>query len=209
MIAAGTLAVQGSFLMVLVVGGLRVADRSASLADLVAFLLYMTYLLIPVGTARRALGAIRRGRSALQHVNEVLSLPLEPAVARISRSPARGRAGSSADAGQLSPALEFAMSGLPTTRGVRCCVVSRSRFRAVAGSYWSGPTGPGSRACSPWSSGLAGAAWNAYGRTSLRGAGCAGERDRESARTGQSLGRSGPAPRRARPGSPRSGPRTG
>jgi ABC-type bacteriocin/lantibiotic exporter with double-glycine peptidase domain len=44
------MALNGSFLVVLVVGGVRVANGTASLGDLVAFMLYMT---IPISNASR------------------------------------------------------------------------------------------------------------------------------------------------------------
>jgi ABC-type multidrug transport system fused ATPase/permease subunit len=49
MSSAVELAVQGSFLLVLVVGGMRVGSGGAgSLGDLVAFLLYASYLVMPL-----------------------------------------------------------------------------------------------------------------------------------------------------------------
>ncbi|MGK5642424.1 ABC transporter ATP-binding protein, partial [Streptomyces sp. URMC 126] len=55
------LAVHGSFLLVLVIGGLRVDGRTHSLGDLVAFLLYASYLVVPLSSVFRAAGLIQRG----------------------------------------------------------------------------------------------------------------------------------------------------
>jgi ATP-binding cassette subfamily B protein/ATP-binding cassette subfamily C protein len=72
------LAVQGSFLIVLVIGGLRVAGRDNSLGDLVAFLLYASYLVLPLSSVFRAVGLIQRGMGAYQRIDRALRLPVEP-----------------------------------------------------------------------------------------------------------------------------------
>ncbi|WP_055565714.1 ABC transporter ATP-binding protein [Streptomyces atriruber] len=75
------LAVQGSFLLVLVIGGLRVTGHANSLGDLVAFLLYASYLVLPLSSVFRAVGLIQRGMGAYQRIEEALRLPAEPAPA--------------------------------------------------------------------------------------------------------------------------------
>jgi ABC-type multidrug transport system fused ATPase/permease subunit len=75
---ASALAINGSFLVVLLVGGIRVANGTTSVAELVAFLLYLTYLTAPIGAAFQAVSAIQQGMGALQRINEVLALPREP-----------------------------------------------------------------------------------------------------------------------------------
>ncbi|MGP3980307.1 ABC transporter ATP-binding protein [Streptomyces sp. KR80] len=75
---ASQLAVDGSFLVVLLVGGLRVAQGTTSVADLVAFLLYMTYLVVPIGSVFQAMSALQQGSGALHRINEALALPREP-----------------------------------------------------------------------------------------------------------------------------------
>ncbi|MFG3505423.1 ABC transporter ATP-binding protein [Streptomyces sp. NPDC047821] len=72
------LAVQGSFLIVLVIGGLRVSGHANSLGDLVAFLLYASYLVLPLSSVFRAVGLIQRGMGAYQRIEEALHLPVEP-----------------------------------------------------------------------------------------------------------------------------------
>ncbi|RSS83789.1 ABC transporter ATP-binding protein, partial [Streptomyces sp. WAC06614] len=73
------LAVQGSFLVVLVIGGLRVSGHANSLGDLVAFLLYASYLVLPLSSVFRAVGLIQRGMGAYQRIEQALLLPVEPA----------------------------------------------------------------------------------------------------------------------------------
>ncbi|MFG2647728.1 ABC transporter ATP-binding protein [Streptomyces sp. NPDC048436] len=72
------LAVQGSFLIVLVIGGLRVNGQANSLGDLVAFLLYASYLVLPLSSVFSAVGLIQRGMGAYQRIEHALSLPAEP-----------------------------------------------------------------------------------------------------------------------------------
>ncbi|MFJ8469810.1 ABC transporter ATP-binding protein [Streptomyces swartbergensis] len=79
------LAVQGSFLIVLVVGGLRVNGQAGSLGDLVAFLLYASYLVLPLSSVFRAVGLIQRGMGAYQRIDEALRLPVEPTAPRAPR----------------------------------------------------------------------------------------------------------------------------
>lgn len=75
---ASELAVNGSFLVILLIGGLRVANGSSSVAELVAFLLYMTYLTGPIGAVFQAVSTMQQGIGALQRINDVLALPTEP-----------------------------------------------------------------------------------------------------------------------------------
>ena len=74
---AGELAVGGSLIAVLLVGGLRVANGSSSVGDLVAFLLYMTYLSVPIASVFQAVSAVQQGTGALHRINELLALPPE------------------------------------------------------------------------------------------------------------------------------------
>jgi ATP-binding cassette subfamily B protein len=71
------LAVNGSVLVVLMVGGLRVASGASSLGDLVAFLLYVTYLVVPLSSLFGAMGTAQRGIGALERVNTALAIPCE------------------------------------------------------------------------------------------------------------------------------------
>ncbi|MGY5137726.1 ABC transporter ATP-binding protein, partial [Streptomyces nigrescens] len=72
------LAVQGSFLLVLVIGGLRVNGHANSLGDLVAFLLYASYLVLPLSSVFRAVGLMQRGMGAYQRIAQALAMPAEP-----------------------------------------------------------------------------------------------------------------------------------
>ncbi|MER5835326.1 ABC transporter ATP-binding protein [Streptomyces sp. NPDC002130] len=89
MSSAVELAVQGSFLIVLVVGGLRVGGQAGSLGDLVAFLLYASYLVLPLSSVFRAVGLIQRGMGAYQRIDEALRLPVEPTAPQKPTGPTR------------------------------------------------------------------------------------------------------------------------
>lgn len=73
------LAMRGSLLVVLLVGGTRVARDAASVGDLMAFLLYATYLIIPFTAVLQGIGLLQKGMGALGRVAEVHALPVEDA----------------------------------------------------------------------------------------------------------------------------------
>ncbi|MEX5633073.1 ABC transporter ATP-binding protein [Parafrankia sp. FMc2] len=76
---ASQLAVQGSVLLVLLAGGVLVARGTTSLGDLVAFLLYATYLVMPLSQLIESAQTIQRGLGALTRVNVVFTMPREDA----------------------------------------------------------------------------------------------------------------------------------
>jgi ABC-type multidrug transport system fused ATPase/permease subunit len=139
---AGQMVVNGSFLVILIVGGLRVADGSSSLGDLVAFMLYMTYLTVPIGNAFQAMSAIQQGTGALQRINEVLAQPREPVTAAVTGSPG-APSPSRAGFARGEPALELRDvwfgydPSQPVLRGVSLQVQPRSHVALI------GPSGAG------------------------------------------------------------------
>ncbi|TKV57824.1 ABC transporter ATP-binding protein [Nakamurella flava] len=70
-------AVQGAFVAVLGVGGYRVASGALTVADLVAFILYLFLLVLPLGQLLGAYAQLQQGLGALSRVEEVLDLPEE------------------------------------------------------------------------------------------------------------------------------------
>ena len=74
---ASTAAVQGAFLLVLGVGGARVASGAISVGDLVAFILFLFFLVLPLGQAIHAWTQLQTGLGALQRIHDVLALPAE------------------------------------------------------------------------------------------------------------------------------------
>lgn len=75
---ASGLAVQLSFLMVLGVGGVRVANGSISAADLVAFLLYILYLASPIIHIVNAVTQLQKASAATTRIVTVNDMEVEP-----------------------------------------------------------------------------------------------------------------------------------
>ncbi|MFJ8085680.1 ABC transporter ATP-binding protein [Streptomyces sp. NPDC096205] len=137
MSSAVELAVQGSFLLVLVIGGLRVSSgQDRSLGDLVAFLLYASYLVLPLSSVFRAAGLIQRGMGAHRRVDEVMALPEEPVDVRAVPDTPRGEAGD-APALRLDGVRFAYRPGQPVLDGVTFSVPRRGQVALV------GPSGAG------------------------------------------------------------------
>jgi ABC-type multidrug transport system fused ATPase/permease subunit len=131
---AATAAVQGAFLVVVGVGGTRVANGSLTIGDLVAFVLFLFFLVMPLAQALHAYTQLQTGLGALHRMEEVLDLPDEEATDR-------PRAGATVSAS--ATAVEFAgvtfayPGGEPVLRDVS--------FRAPYGTRTAlvGPSGAG------------------------------------------------------------------
>ncbi|MEU7133429.1 ABC transporter ATP-binding protein [Streptomyces sp. NPDC046261] len=89
---AMTLAMHGSMMAVLVVGGIRVAGGESSLADMVGFLLYITYISAPMANIFDVMATLQKGLAALQRIEAVAQQPGEddatPAPAPVPAPPA-------------------------------------------------------------------------------------------------------------------------
>ncbi|AWW36224.1 ABC transporter ATP-binding protein [Streptomyces cadmiisoli] len=73
------LAMQVAFITVLAVGGARVATGAVGIGTLVAFLLYVFYLMSPIQQVVGAITQYQSGAAALSRIEEALRLPAEPA----------------------------------------------------------------------------------------------------------------------------------
>ncbi|MFE1834683.1 ABC transporter ATP-binding protein [Streptomyces sviceus] len=73
------LAMQIAFITVLAVGGARVATGAIEVGTLVAFLLYVFYLMSPIQQVVGAITQYQTGSAALARIQEALRLPAEPA----------------------------------------------------------------------------------------------------------------------------------
>ncbi|QJT05819.1 ABC transporter ATP-binding protein [Streptomyces asoensis] len=73
------LAMQTAFITVLAVGGARVATGAIEIGTLVAFLLYVFYLMSPIQQVVGAITQYQTGSAALSRIQEALRLPAEPA----------------------------------------------------------------------------------------------------------------------------------
>jgi ATP-binding cassette subfamily C protein len=74
------LSMQIAFITVLAVGGARVATGTTDVGTLVAFLLYVFYLMSPIQQVVGAVTQYQAGAAALARIQEALRLPAEPAL---------------------------------------------------------------------------------------------------------------------------------
>jgi ABC-type multidrug transport system fused ATPase/permease subunit len=71
------LAMNGAFIVVLGVGGFRVATGSTSVASLITFILLMFQMIRPLGQAFAAYTSVQSGLGALARIEEILQVPVE------------------------------------------------------------------------------------------------------------------------------------
>ena len=71
------IALQVAFLVVLGVGGFRVASGSLPVADLVAFILFLFMMIMPLGQAFGAITSVNQALGALGRIQEIISIPSE------------------------------------------------------------------------------------------------------------------------------------
>ena len=74
-----SICIQGAFIVVLAVGGIRVAAGELLLGDLIAFILYLFLLVMPIGSAMSAFVQIQSGLAALDRIQEIARLEPERA----------------------------------------------------------------------------------------------------------------------------------
>jgi ATP-binding cassette subfamily B protein len=71
------IALQVSFLVVLGVGGYRVASDAITVANLVAFILFLFLLIQPLASAFGAINSVNQALGALGRIQEIIALPSE------------------------------------------------------------------------------------------------------------------------------------
>ncbi len=71
------IAMQVSFLVVLGVGGFRVASGAITVANLVTFILFLFMMILPLGQAFGAVTAVNAALGALGRIQEIVELPAE------------------------------------------------------------------------------------------------------------------------------------
>lgn len=72
-----SVALQASFLVVLGVGGYRVASGAITIASLVSFVLFLFLMVMPLGQALGAVLSVNQALGALGRIQEILDLPSE------------------------------------------------------------------------------------------------------------------------------------
>ncbi|BDZ51621.1 hypothetical protein GCM10025867_38620 [Frondihabitans sucicola] len=72
-----SVAMQVSFLVVLGVGGFRVASGSDTIAQLVSFILFLFLMIMPLGNAFGAVTSVNSALGALGRIQEIIDLPSE------------------------------------------------------------------------------------------------------------------------------------
>jgi ATP-binding cassette subfamily B protein/ATP-binding cassette subfamily C protein len=85
-------AVQSAFLLVLGVGGAGWPPARSSVGDLVAFVLFLFFLIMPLGQALHAYTQLQTGLGALQRMTRILDLPPRARRSRAGRCRHRRRA---------------------------------------------------------------------------------------------------------------------
>ncbi|GLY24375.1 ABC transporter ATP-binding protein [Micromonospora sp. NBRC 101691] len=100
----GSITVQGAFLLVLGVGGARVAAGVLSVGDLVAFIMFLFFLVLPLGQALSAFTQLQTGLGALQRIEEILTVPVEGAADAHRRTEPAPVAPAVAGEGRSAPA---------------------------------------------------------------------------------------------------------
>ncbi|WP_204054422.1 ABC transporter ATP-binding protein [Planomonospora parontospora] len=95
-------AAQLAFVAVLGIGGARVASGALEVSSLIAFLLYLFYLVAPVGQLVQGATQVQGGLAAVRRIREVEELPVEEAAAR--RGPGGAVPPAAEPAGRAAPA---------------------------------------------------------------------------------------------------------
>ncbi|GAA2243092.1 ABC transporter ATP-binding protein/permease [Herbiconiux moechotypicola] len=99
------IALQVSFLVVLGVGGFRVASGAITIASLVSFILFLFMMIMPLGQAFGAINSTNQALGALGRIQEIIDLPVEGQDDRAIAPLAP--ATTVAEAAQGAPAVEF------------------------------------------------------------------------------------------------------
>ncbi|MFC3298845.1 ABC transporter ATP-binding protein [Arthrobacter agilis] len=117
-----SICIQGAFIVVLAVGGIRVAAGELQLGDLIAFILYLFLLVMPIGSAMGAFVQIQSGLAALDRIQEIARLAPE-------RIDERHLTGSPDAVAEHAPRITDTASGLPDPRSGSAIDVRDVSFR--------------------------------------------------------------------------------
>ncbi len=101
------IAMQVSFLVVLGVGGFRVANGDITVANLVSFILFLFLMILPLGQAFGAVTSVSAALGALGRIREIIALPSETEGDRALAPLAVASGAPHETQGADAPALEF------------------------------------------------------------------------------------------------------
>ena len=145
------IAMQVSFLVVLGVGGFRVASGAITIASLVAFILFLFMMIMPLGTAFGAVTSVNAALGALGRIQEIIELPAEDdgdAALALNALPA-----TTSDAGIEFEDVVFGYAGMPaeptgpdeSTPALPAAILHGVSFTALRGNRTAlvGPSGAG------------------------------------------------------------------
>jgi len=82
-----TIGLQLMILVILGAGGIRVVSESIDVAALLTFIMFLSYLLTPVGQAMGAYGEIMKASPAYYRLQKVFDRPLESSVEQMMKAP--------------------------------------------------------------------------------------------------------------------------
>jgi ABC-type multidrug transport system fused ATPase/permease subunit len=120
------LSVQCAFLAILAVGGTRVTSGAISVGTLVAFLLYIFYLMMPIQLLEEAASQYQVAAAAVARIQEAERLPVEPA-GPPARLPRPGPAATARPAGE--PGAGQAAGAVPVPPATVAFEQVRFRYR--------------------------------------------------------------------------------
>ncbi len=101
------IAMQVSFLVVLGVGGFRVASGTITVASLVAFILFLFMMIMPLGQAFGAITSVNAALGALGRIQEIIDLPIEDQFDRDLAPLAASSSAANTSVNPDAPAIEF------------------------------------------------------------------------------------------------------
>lgn len=129
------LATQVSFLAVIGIGGLRVATGELTIADLVAFILFLFMLIMPLSQAFEAVTAVNQALGAYARISEIVDGPQEPQTTTTAAAVPLGAA----------PSLAFDRVGMTYSSGDGRETLSDITFEVPSGARVAlvGPSGAG------------------------------------------------------------------
>jgi len=128
------IAMNGSFIVVLGLGGWRVASGATTIANLVSFILLLFLLIRPLGSAFGAYSSVQTALGALARIQEVLDITTEDELPQVGELVPR--------APQNDVALEFVGVDFEYAAPAETPTESAAKVAAVAGETASAPVAP-------------------------------------------------------------------